>query len=268
MDLWQATILGLIEGLTEFLPISSTGHLILASHTLGLTRSGALSSYEIVIQSGAIAAVFLFYHRYIASIIKGLLDKERWAMKLTLNLFVAFLPAVIVGLLFGSYIKQFLFDTYVVGWTLLLGGIAMIAAERALRKRADRLEDLAQLSLAQSLAIGMFQCLALIPGTSRAMTSILGARLAGLNIRAAADFSFLLAIPTLLGACAYELMKGSGAEIWAQIGGSALMVGLVTSFVSAALVIAGFLSFLKKHGFEVFGWYRIVLGLIILWILA
>ncbi len=261
----DSIVLGIVEGLTEFLPVSSTGHLILTSHLLKLQSSGA---FEMIIQAGAIFAVIWHYRSSFFASIKPALTFKGPSFDAWLKVFIAFVPAAIVGLLFAKVIKAYLFGVGPVVGALVIGGIAMIIIERLLPNTRDKnapeealdIETLgAMLSYKQALGIGIFQCFALWPGTSRSMSTILGGRILGLNTRQATEFSFWLAIPTLLAASAYDLFKHS-SEFLGSASLAPLLVGIVVSFVSALIVIRIFLGFVKKHSLEVFGWYRIAIG--------
>jgi undecaprenyl-diphosphatase len=253
MELWQAALLGIVEGLTEFLPVSSTGHLILTTQLLGIASPEG--AFEIVIQSGAVAAVIWHYRAYLWDLSRRCLASERAAWGQVRRLLIAFIPAVVFGLTFGKWIKHTLFGMTPVIGALIVGGVVLIVVER--RRRTSVGRDEVQTSK-EALGIGLFQCLALWPGTSRSMATILGGRLLGLSAKSAAEFSFLLAIPTLLGAGAHDLYK-HGHEL-AGLGLPAIGVGIATSFVTALLVIRFFLGFLGKNSLEIFGWYRVVLG--------
>jgi undecaprenyl-diphosphatase len=259
MEIWQSLILGVVEGLTEFLPISSTGHLILSSDLMGLTGTPGIESFEIGIQSGAILAVIALYRKKIRGLVQGLLRADSRAWQEAAQVILAFLPLAVLGVLFGKNIKQYLFGPWPVVSSLAVGGLFMIVFER--RNSLPREKALDQVQNGQqALGIGFFQCLALWPGTSRAMATILGARLLGLSARGAAEFSFLLAIPTLLGASVYDLVKHSQEILNSEISASAWAVGLLSAFLSAWLVIQWFIRFLSKNSLEVFGWYRIILA--------
>lgn len=271
MNLLEAALLGIVEGLTEFLPISSTGHLILTSEALGLReRSGA---FEVVIQSGAIAAVIWNYRLLFGQSLLGLLAGKASAWRFWIQLMIGFFPAVVLGLLLGDWIKSTLFGVLPVAAALIMGGIVMIVVERRhpIRRysiRPDNSNSSQELpmleSFQQALFVGLCQCLALWPGTSRSMATILGGRLLGLSPKKAAEFSFWLAIPTLLGASAYDAFKHRDQLFQSTEQISALCVGMLLSFASGLLVIRMFIHFLQKHSLEVFGWYRIVFGLIVL----
>lgn len=268
MNLYDAALLGLVEGLTEFLPISSTGHLVLAGRFLRLEDTTFAKAFDVIIQSGAILAVIWHYRVPLVGRLASFFRGERAGRSLALALLVAFLPAALAGLVWASAIKTHLFGVTPVAWALLLGGIFMIASEQFLPRAARTLSNpehdgLARVTLSQAFRIGLFQVFALWPGASRSMTTILGGRFAGLDARASAEFSFLLAIPTLLAATAYDLFK-IRHESGLSESVPALLIGSVVSFVVALLVIRGFLRFLQTHSLTIFGWYRVVLGLLLL----
>jgi undecaprenyl-diphosphatase len=268
MPLLIAVLLGIVEGITEYLPVSSTGHLVLAGHLLGLDDADpATASFDIVVQLGAILAVVVHYRALLGQRAKGLLSGDRASRDLLVALLVAFTPAAIFGLLFRKAIKAHLFGPLPVAGALVVGGIAMIVVER-LRARSPvkGVDGLDQVTPKRALTIGLGQCLSLWPGTSRSMCTIVAAQLSGLSTATAAEFSFLLALPTLGAATIYEGFKARHV-LMSGVGLPSLAVGLVVSFFVAWGVIATFLTYLKKHGLEPFGWYRIVLGVVVLWIL-
>jgi undecaprenyl-diphosphatase len=268
MPLLIAVLLGIVEGITEYLPVSSTGHLVLAGHLLGLDDADpATASFDIVVQLGAILAVVVHYRALLGERARGLLSGDRASRDLLIALMVAFTPAAVLGLLFRKAIKAHLFGPLPVAGALVAGGIAMIVIER-LRARSPvkGAEGLDAVTPKRALTIGLGQCLSLWPGTSRSMCTIVAAQLSGLSTATAAEFSFLLALPTLGAATLYEGYKARHI-LMSGVGAPALAVGLVVSFFVAWGVIASFLTYLKKHGLEPFGWYRVVLGVVVLWIL-
>jgi undecaprenyl-diphosphatase len=256
--LLKALILGLVEGFTEFLPISSTGHLILAGDLLDFNdERGKL--FEIVIQSGAILAVCWEYRARIISVVSGL-TRERAAQRFTLNLFVAFLPLAVLGLLFGKAIKANLFNPIAVATTFILGGFIILWAEK--REHRIRFETVDELGLVDAFKLGLAQALALIPGTSRSGATIIGGLFLGLSRKAATEFSFFLAIPTLGAATVYQLYKERHLLSLDDLG--MWVVGFIAAFVSAFLCVRWLLRYISSHDFTVFAWYRIVFGLIVL----
>jgi undecaprenyl-diphosphatase len=254
----HALILGIVEGLTEFLPISSTGHLILVGDLLDFNdERGKL--FEIVIQSGAILAVCWEYRDRIGQVLKGLFREEP-SQRFAINLLVAFLPAALVGLLLGKAIKAHLFNAITVATAFIVGGLIILWVER--RNRPVRVEAVDDLDWRYALKLGLVQTLALVPGMSRAGVTIVGGLLLGLSRRAATEFSFFLAIPTLLAATAYDLYKTGG--ILSKEDGPLFLVGFAAAFVSAFIAVKGLLRFIAHHDFTVFAWYRIVFGVIVL----
>jgi undecaprenyl-diphosphatase len=257
----QAALLGLVEGLTEYLPISSTGHLILASRVLGL-RGDAVNSFSIVIQSGAIAAVCGLYWPRLRSMALGLLGRDAQGARLARNLAISFLPAAVVGLALHRWIRGELFLVRPVVVALAVGGIAMLAVDRWLRRGGEGAAALEDLTAGQAALIGAFQCLSLWPGMSRSMVTILGGVFAGLPAARAAEYSFLLALPTLGAATVFEAATG-GAAIARDIGPLAIACGFGAAFGSACLAIRWLLGALRRVGLAPFGWYRLALAAVV-----
>ncbi len=264
MNLLQAAVLGAVEGLTEFLPVSSTGHLILAAHAMGLVGD-VMNDFEIVIQAGALLAVVWLYRARVAELLAGVFRPHPTGRALLIKLFVAFLPAAIAGLLTHKEIKARLFGPLPVAAALFVGGVAMVLFERWRRgKGAPRITSVDAIPLGGALAIGLFQCLSLWPGTSRAMVTILAALLIGCSNVAAAEFSFLLALPTLGAATVFDLLQSKESLLHGgAIGTGALLVGVVTAAIVAAVAIRSFLRYLTRHGLTPFGWYRVALALVV-----
>jgi len=258
----KAIIMGVVEGLTEFLPISSTGHLILAGALLGFDDDKA-KVFDIAIQTGAIFAVVLVYWQKIRQTLADLPTKPQ-AQKFALNVFIGFLPAVVLGLLFGKAIKAHLFTPVVVASTFILGGFIILWAEKrqAAGGNAVRVQDADDMSWKDALKVGLVQCLAMIPGTSRSGATIIGGMLLGLSRKAATDFSFYLAIPTLIGAGVYSLYKERALLSMADV--PLFAVGLVVSFLAAWLCVRWLLRFIATHSFTGFAWYRIAFGIVVL----
>lgn len=255
----KAAIMGIVEGLTEFLPISSTGHLILAGALLGFDDEKA-KVFDIAIQTGAILAVIIVYWQKIRSTIVSL-PSDREAQRFALNVAVAFFPAVVLGLLFGKAIQQNLFTPVVVATTFILGAFVILWAEGRHHPKV-RIQEVEEMRWTDALKLGLVQCFALIPGTSRSGATIIGGMLLGLSRKAATDFSFYLAIPTLIGAGGYSLYKERG-----QLGMDDIpmfAVGLLFSFLSAWLCVRWLLRYISTHDFKPFAWYRIAFGLIVL----
>lgn len=279
MNLLHALILGIVEGLTEFVPVSSTGHLILAGEFLGIAQdermAAALDAFDIVIQAGAWFAAVLYYgallRRRIGALFADDVLEQALGMRLALNLAVAFAPVVVVGLLARKAIKATLFGPAPVAVALVVGGIAMVAADKLWLRRegakAAAIDDLNGITTRKALEIGLWQCLALVPGTSRSMATMLGGMRAGLSARVAADFSFLLAIPVLGAATFYELLKEWRVLI-DGLGWAAIAVGLLASFLVGWASIAVFLRIIVARGLAPFGVYRVLLGALVWWVLV
>lgn len=255
-----AILLGIVEGLTEFLPVSSTGHLILATELFGF-NADTWKVFNVVIQLGAILAVVVQYWRTFWAVGLGLLRLEKLSLAFLRNLLVAFLPAVIIGLAAKDYIDILLGSPLVVCAALVVGGVAILIVER--RARPGPYSGIGQLRMGQALGVGLIQCLAMVPGVSRSGATIMGALAMGIERRTAAEFSFFLAVPTMLGATVLELhdnkdalMHGLGPVGWSEIG-----IGFAVSFVVALGVIKGFVAYVSRAGFAPFAWYRIVIGL-------
>ena len=258
----KAAIMGIVEGLTEFLPISSTGHLILAGSLLGFDDDKA-KVFDIAIQTGAIFAVILVYWQKIKDTLVAL-PTEKQAQRFALNVLIAFVPAVVLGLLFGKAIKAHLFTPVVVASTFIIGGFIILWAEKrqARNPATARVLSVDAMTPLDALKVGLVQCLAMIPGTSRSGATIIGGMLMGLSRQVATEFSFFLAIPTLIGAGVYSLYKERALLSVADI--PLFAVGLVFSFISAWLCIRWLLRYIASHSFVPFAWYRIAFGLIVL----
>jgi undecaprenyl-diphosphatase len=254
----SAIILGIVEGLTEFLPISSTGHLILAAEILGFTGPGS-KVFEIVIQLGAILAVCWAYRERLFAAAAGL-TSDPAAQRFVANIVIAFLPAAIAGVLLHRFIKEVLFSPWVVAVSFVVGGFLILLIER-IRPRA-RVHQIEAMSLRTALGIGFCQVLAMIPGVSRAGATIMGALMLRVDRPAATEFSFFLAIPTMLGATVYDLYKNRA--ILSLEGTLMIAVGFIVAFVAALFVVRRLVAFVSEHGFGVFAWYRIVVGTIAL----
>ncbi len=254
-DYLTAIILGIVEGLTEFLPVSSTGHLILATELLGYDAQ-KWAVFNIAIQPGAILAIVVIYWRTFMDVLRGLFSLEAGAIAFVRNLLVAFIPAVILGLTFGDLIELMLENAVIVAWSLIIGGIAILIVEKFARPKESG--GVAAVSLKTSVIIGLIQCLAMIPGVSRSGATILGAMAMGVDRKTAAEFSFFLALPTLTGATILQLFKHR-TEITAD-SLSLIAVGFTVSFIVALVVIKLFLNVVTRFGFGPFAWYRIVAG--------
>jgi undecaprenyl-diphosphatase len=256
----KAAVMGIVEGLTEFLPISSTGHLILAGSLLGGFGDNRGKVFEIAIQTGAIFAVILVYWQKIRATVVAL-PRQPKAQRLALNIFIGFLPAVVLGLLFGKVIKAHLFIPTVVASTFIIGGFIILWAEKR-PPGSVRVEHVDDMTPWDALKVGLVQCFAMIPGTSRSGSTIIGGMLLGLSRQAATDFSFFLAIPTLIGAGVYSVYKERAALSIADM--PLFAVGLVFSFISAWLCVRWLLRYISSHSFVPFAWYRIAFGIVVL----
>lgn len=261
MELWaavQAFILGVVEGLTEFLPVSSTGHQIIVADLIDFRGERAIA-FNIIIQLAAILAVMWEYRQRIFSVVVHL-PRERGAQRFTLNLLFAFIPAALVGLLFSSQIHHYLFNPITVAAALVIGGVIILWAERRVHVvTAPSVDDM---SWRHALKVGCCQCLALIPGTSRSAATIIGGLLFGLSRQAATEFSFFLAMPTMVAAALYSGYKYR--ELFQPADLPVFAVGFVTSFIFAMIAVRALLKFIAHHGYAVFAWYRIAFGLLIL----
>ena len=273
LEKWQAVVLGLVEGITEYLPVSSTGHLILAQSLLGLDRpetKSALDAFSIVIQGGAILAVLGLYASRVAQMLRGVLGRDAAGLRLLLNICVAFLPAALLGPLLDDWLEAHLFRPLPVVAALLAGGVWMIWLDRGrAAAEAHPALTLEALDWRRALAVGFLQCIAMWPGTSRSMLAITGGTLVGMRRRDAAEFSFLVGVPTLGGACLYKLARNLLAsardgtpDLIATLGAGSVALGIVVATLSAALAVRGLVAFLNRHGLTAFGWYRIGLSLV------
>src|SRR4051795_2623669 len=256
-DVIKAIVLGVVEGLTEFLPVSSTGHLLLVDHFFGPEpeKQAFWDSFNVLIQFGAILALLSIYFTRLWKIALGMFtnaDDRRFVI----GVLIAFLPAAVIGALLHGFIKGVLFNVWIVCISLILGGAVLLWIDRVTPR--PRYHDATRFPLLTYLAIGLCQCLAMIPGVSRSGATIVSAMLLGADKRPAAEFSFYLAMPTMAGAFAYDLLKN-----WGQLGGSnwlIVAVGFATSFVAAFIVVKSFLDYVSSHGFAVFAWWRIIVG--------
>jgi len=281
LTILHAIILGIVEGVTEYLPISSTGHLIITSAILGLDeppeQKAAVDAFSIVIQGGAILAVLGLYWKRVRQMILGLLGRHRTGLRLFANLVIAFLPAAVLGVLLDNWIESTLFYPVPVMSALAVGGILMIAIGPWQKRRfhgdargnahdAFSFVDIEHLTWRRALVIGCLQCIAMWPGTSRSMITIVGGMLVGLRPRQAAEFSFLLGLPTLGGACVFKGAKNilaDGPNMFEQLGALPLVIGILVAMIAAALAIKWLVGYLSTHGLAVFGWYRLILAAVI-----
>ncbi|MDZ7904374.1 MAG: undecaprenyl-diphosphate phosphatase [Cypionkella sp.] len=262
MDLLLAALLGILEGLTEFIPVSSTGHLLLAGHFLGFDSTG--KTFEVVIQLGAVFALVFVYFAKLAWVL-GNLHRDPAALRFAVSVLLAFLPAAVIGVLAHDIIKTVLFESPVlIAVMLILGGIVLLFVDRI--APPPRHEDASALPFRMALSIGFIQCLAMVPGVSRSGATIVGARMLGASRVAAAEFSFFLSLPTMAGAVAYDLFKNRDVLDFTDLG--QIGVGFAAAFIVAILVVRWVLAFLARNGFALFGWWRIMLGVLVLAILG
>jgi undecaprenyl-diphosphatase len=254
MNTWHVVLLGLLEGLTEFIPVSSTGHLLLAGYFLGFNSPG--KTFEVLIQLGSILAILSVYSAKLLRLLIDLPSDPR-SRRFVLAVLVAFLPAAVIGAGAHKYIKEFLFESpTLVCVTLIVGGVVLLAVDKM--RFEPRYHDAMDFSIPMALAIGFAQCLAMIPGVSRSGSSIVGALLLGADKRSATEFSFFLAMPTMVGAFAYDLYKNHAGLTVDDVQGIAL--GFVVAFVSGVVVVRYLLDFVSSHGFALFAWWRILVG--------
>ena len=253
-----AALLGLLEGLTEFIPVSSTGHILLAGHFLGFDSAG--KTFEVVIQLGAVLAILTIYSTRLWAVFRDA-PRDPAARRFILSILIAFLPAVFIGVLAHDFIKTVLFETpKLIAVMLILGGIVLLIVDRLAPE--PRHHDAMEFPLPMALKIGFIQCLAMIPGTSRSGATIVGALMLGSSKRAAAEFSFFLSMPTMAGAFAYDLYKNRDVLDQGALG--EIAIGFVMAFISAVLVVRWLLGYVSRHGYALFGWWRILVGSIAL----
>lgn len=259
---WQSIVLGIVEGLTEYLPVSSTGHLILAERAMGMEKTSALDAYTICIQAGAILAVLGLYFSRVKDMTLGVLGRNPAGLKLTINALVAFLPAAVVGLVFKKKIDEHLMHLWPVTIAWLIGGVAILAVEwfkPAQRKAGMGIEEM---TMQMALIIGLIQCMSMWPGTSRSLVTIVAGVLVGLRLVAAVEFSFILGLITLSAATAYDALK-HGKEMVSSFGWTVLIAGLIAAWLSATIAVKWMVGFLQKRSFAVFGYYRIALACVV-----
>lgn len=254
-NLIEAIILGIVEGLTEFLPVSSTGHLLLLGHFLGFESNG--KSFEVLVQLGAILAIMLVYFRRLLDIALRL-GSDPQARRFVLGVLIAFLPAALIGAFAHGFIKSVLFNPFLVCTSLIAGGLVLMVVDEL--ELEVKHEDATNFPLSMYLKIGVVQCLAMIPGVSRSGSTIVGAMLLGASKRAAAEFSFFLAMPTMAGAFAYDLLKNYKNLTVDDT--TLIVVGFIAAFISALLVVRLFLDYVSKRGFALFAWWRIIVGMV------
>jgi undecaprenyl-diphosphatase len=254
-DALRAVILGVVEGVTEFLPVSSTGHLLLVGRFFGLGEDNFWKSFDILIQLGAILAIVALYFFKLSRIALGMFSDPA-ARRFVIGVLIAFLPAVVIGLIAGKYIKEVLFSPWVVCFTLIVGGAILLWVDQLPLKPHEH--DATKFPLLMYLWIGIAQCLAMIPGVSRSGATIVSAMLLGADKRASAEFSFFLAIPTMIGAFAYDFYKSRAEMTLDHLG--IVAIGFVVSFITAMIVVKTFLEYVTRHGFVLFAWWRVIVG--------
>jgi undecaprenyl-diphosphatase len=270
VDNFQALILGLVEGLTEYLPVSSTGHLLLAQRLMGIDSSTASDAFAICIQAGAILAVLGIYRQRVAQMVMGAVGRNEAGQRLLINLLSAFVPAAVLGLLLEKPIKKYLFGgdewglwPVVAAW--FAGGMAILVVSLVRRRRGTSPTtgfDLEHLTVRMALIVGFAQCIAMWPGVSRSLITIVGGVLVGLSLPAAVELSFLLGVITLTAATAYDALK-HGPEMLATYGATPLLIGFGAAWLSAVLAVKWMVGYLKSHGMEIFGWYRVALAFVV-----
>lgn len=268
MDNFQALLLGIVEGLTEYLPVSSTGHLLLTQRLLGIESSDVSDAFAICIQAGAIIAVLGLYRARVAQMLAGLVGRNPDGKRLAINIVAAFLPAAALGLLLEKLIKKYLFGGAEFGlWPVvaawMVGGIAILVVSRIRRSRGKVPSsglDLDQLTMRMAVIIGAAQCIAMWPGVSRSLITIVGGVIVGLSLPAAVEFSFLLGVVTLSAATAKDALS-HGQEMLAAYGATPLLIGFGAAWLSAVLAVKWMVGYLKSHGMEIFGWYRVLLAI-------
>lgn len=280
---WQAFLLGVIEGITEYLPISSTGHLLVAQHLMGIGVKTALDkaaadTFAICIQGGAILAVVGLYYKRVMQMIRGVLGQDAEGLRLAISIVIGFLPAAVIGMAANDWIEEKLFGMWPVVFAWVFGGVMILAATWWTKRNGKRSEgmELLELTWKMALVIGFMQCVAMWPGTSRSLMTIVGGLLVGLSVRAAVEYSFLLGVLTLTAAtakkavwkvhdldAAYDVWFGGAKLMWDHYGALPLIVGVIAATVSAAFAVKWLVSYLQSHGLAVFGWYRIIVGTII-----
>ena len=265
MDVWESIVLGIVEGLTEYLPVSSTGHLIIVQHLLGLAKSDAMDAFEVCIQGGAILAVLGLYFPRVVQMWQGVVGKNPAGRRLLLNLIIGFLPAAVIGLLCSKLIKVYLFNapTVMVAWAV--GGVVILlyVRERERRGLGLRGKPLEELSARGALGVGILQCVAMCPGVSRSLMTMLGGLMMGLSVAAAVEFSFLLGLITLGAATCHDAVK-HGSDMVEIIGWAPIVVGTLVAWLSAVVAVKWMVGYLNKHSLSIFGWYRLAAAVVML----
>jgi len=290
MEPWQAFILGVIEGITEYLPVSSTGHLLVAQHLMGIGTGSpaekvAADTFAICIQGGAILAVLGLYFKRVRQMIQGLLGRDAEGLRLVIAIIAGFLPAAFFGVLFDDWIESKLFKPWPITFALFIGGAAILGLTWWNRKKGVQRtgKDLVELTWKMALIVGLLQCVAMWPGTSRSLMTIFGGLVVGLSVRAAVEYSFLLGVLTLTAATAkkaiwkvdvlgvdpaYDVWFGGMKLMWETYGALPLVIGIAAAAISAALAVKWLVSYLQSHGLAIFGWYRIILAIVVGYLFA
>ncbi len=263
MTILESLILGLVEGLTEYLPVSSTGHLIITQYLLGLPESDAMHAFEICVQGGAILAVMGLYFQRVKEMWNGLLGRNPAGVRMMINMIAGFVPAMVIGLLCSNYIKGYLFNAGTVMVMWVVGGIAILLYVRHQKNKGKGFEgkELSELTWKGALGVGFMQCIAMIPGTSRSLMTMLGGLTVGLSVAAAVEFSFLLGLITLGAATVHDAWK-YGGDMVENIGWGAIIAGSVMAWASSIVAVRWMVGYLNKHSLSIFGWYRIAAGIV------
>jgi undecaprenyl-diphosphatase len=260
MSWWQAAIIGIVEGLTEYLPVSSTAHILLTQRALGLDQSDAADAYAVCVQAGAILAVLGMYTHRVGQMFRGLVGRDPAGLRLAINIVVGFFPAAVLGLLFNRKIKEHLFHLWPICGAWFIGGLVILGFAYWTRRRGTSGRYVMDLSMTGALVIGLMQCLGMIPGTSRSLVTILGGLLVGLSMEAALEFSFLLGLVTLTAATLHDGYK-HGGEMLKSYDVTTMAIGFIAAALAAALAVSWMLHYLRRRGLAVFGYYRIALAI-------
>lgn len=267
MNTFQAAVIGVVEGITEYLPVSSTAHIILTQKLLGIApdtekEKNVSDAYAVCIQLGAIIAVLGLYWKRFVKILKGIAGKDKEGLALLINLIIAFIPAVVLGLIFDDIIKHYLFNMWPIVFAWIVGGAVILSLNKKTDPKLNKGKEIEEMTKLDALKIGLVQCVAMWPGVSRSLSTILGGIFTGLSVAASVEFSFLLGVITLGAATLYDGYKYAG-DIIANYGILSPVIGLVVAFISAVAAIKWLVNYLNNHGLQIFGWYRIALGIIV-----
>lgn len=264
MTVWESIILGVVEGVTEFLPVSSTGHLIITQYLLGLPSTNAVKAFEICIQGGAILAVLSIYFQRVVGVVQGVFGRNPAGRRLFVNLMAGFLPAAVIGLICADWIKDYLFNATTVAVTWALGGLVILlyVQHRQKERVGNAGKPLEEMTVRDALIVGFLQCVAMCPGTSRSLMTMLGGMFVGLSVSAAVEFSFLLGLVTLGAATCYDAVK-SGGDMLTELGPGPLVAGTVVAWASAWVAVKWMVGYLQKHSLALFGWYRLAAAVVL-----